>query len=63
MPLFNLFRKNQQLIEKIKEVRLDNPELDVKPIKLAPSIQSTYWPESYRTKQLEINFNGSLPTG
>ena len=44
MPEFNEFHINRELLEDVKEIRLNNPELDYQPIKLAKHIQSTYVP-------------------
>jgi len=46
MPEFNEFRINKILLEDIKEIRLNNPDLDFETVKLAPYIQSTYVPNN-----------------
>jgi len=44
MPDFITFRINKTLLEDIREIRLNSPELDYQPVKLALNIQQTLIP-------------------
>lgn len=53
MPLFNEFHVNENLLREIKRVKLLNPELLTKKVKLPYGIKLTIWPFNYPFK---INF-------
>lgn len=44
MPLFNEFHINEEKLREIKRIKLMQPELLTKPIKLPYGIKLTIWP-------------------